>query len=444
MPWLLPLFPPVARAACHVYYRLTLAGGRVPASGPVLLVANHPNSLFDPVLVQAAARRPLRFLAKAPLFADRKVGWLVRAAGAIPVYRAADDPALTARNEATFRAVHAALAAGHAVGIFPEGLSHSAPALAPLRTGAARMALGAFPAVGCAFPIVPLGLVFRAKDVFRSEALVLTGEPVPWDDLAPAGIGDADAVRALTARIDAALRRVTVNLEHWEDRPLAECAVRIWEAERGAEPAPADRVARLDVTTRVLAAVRAERDPNALALAADVGAYCRRLTRLGLRPADLRADVGLGRGLSWSARRVPLVFPLAATVAVLGVLLFYAPYRLTGWIAGWLRPVPDQVATHKLLVGIPAYAIWIATLATAAGLWLGASAVALVVAGAPVVGMAGLLVRERWRGAWRDARRFLLLRSRRTLAIQLAARQRELADRLQALYETHAARGAIA
>jgi hypothetical protein len=323
-------------------------------------------------------------------------------------------------------------------------LSHSAPALAPLRTGAARMALGAFPAVGRAFPIVPLGLVFRAKDVFRSEALVLTGEPVPWDDLAPAGIGDADAVRALTARIDAALRRVTVNLEHWEDRPLAECAVRIWEAERGAEPAPADRVARLDVTTRVLAAVRAERDPNALALAADVGAYCRRLTRLGLRPADLRADVGLGRGLSWSARRVPLVFPLAATVAVLGVLLFYAPYRLTGWIAGWLRPVPDQVATHKLLVGIPAYAIWIATLATAAGLWLGASAVALVVAGAPVVGMAGLLVRERWRGAWRDARRFLLLRSRRTLAIQLAARQRELADRLQALYETHAARGAIA
>ncbi len=443
MAWLLPMFPPVARAACHVYYRLTFAGGRVPATGPALLVANHPNSLFDPVLVQAAARRPLRFLAKAPLFADRKVGWLVRAAGAIPVYRAADDPTQTAKNEETFRAVHAALAAGHAVGIFPEGLSHSAPALAPLRTGAARMALGAVPGTGGAFPIVPLGLVFRTKDVFRSDALVLTGEPVPWDDLAPAGVGDADAVRELTGRIDAALRRVTVNLEHWEDRPLAECAVRIWEAERGAAPAPAERVARLEITTRVLAAVRAERDPAALTLAGDVRGYCRRLARLGLRPADLRADVGVARGLSWSTRRLPLVFPLAASVAALGLALFYVPYRLTGWIAGRLRPVTDQIATHKLLVGIPVYGLWIAGLAVAVGLRVGTVAGALILAAAPAVGMAGLLVRERWRGAWRDARRFLVLRSRRALAVQLADRQHELADRLHALYETHAARGAL-
>jgi 1-acyl-sn-glycerol-3-phosphate acyltransferase len=169
----------------------------------VLLVANHPNSLLDPVLVQAVAGRPVRFLAKAPLFTDAKVGWLVRGAGAIPVFRAADDPAQMGRNEDTFRAVHAALAGCAAVGIFPEGLSHLEPGLAPLRTGAARIALG----VGRVFPVVPVGLVFRAKDVFRSDALVLVGEPVPWDDLAPRGIADAEAVRDLTARIDATLPR---------------------------------------------------------------------------------------------------------------------------------------------------------------------------------------------------------------------------------------------
>ena len=439
MAWLLPLFPPLARAAARVYYRLTVAGDRVPGRGPALLVANHPNSLLDPVLVQAVAGRPVRFLGKAPLFTDRKVGWLVRGAGAIPVYRATDDPAQMARNEDTFRAVRAALADGDAVGIFPEGLSHSEPGLAPLRTGAARIALG----VGRAFPIVPVGLVFRAKDVFRSEALALVGEAVAWDDLAPRGTADAEAVRELTARIDAALRRVTVNLERWEDRPLAECAVRIWEAERGEPPAPAERIGRLEVTTRVLAAARERDDAAALALAAEVRAHCARLARLRLRPADLRADIGLGRGLTWGARRLPLVLPLATAAALAGFLLFFPPFWLTGRVAAAFRPDPDQGATHKLLAGIVLYGLWLALLAALAGIVFAPWAAAAVLVGAPLVGMTGLLVRERWRGDWRDARRFFLLRTRRALAAQLAGRQRDLAGRLHALYESSVARGVL-
>ena len=90
--WLLPLVPRLARVAAFVYYRVRYRGSGVPPSGPLLLVANHPNSLLDPMLVAAVARRPVRFLAKAPLFTDAKVGWLIRAAGSIPVYRRSDDP----------------------------------------------------------------------------------------------------------------------------------------------------------------------------------------------------------------------------------------------------------------------------------------------------------------------------------------------------------------
>jgi hypothetical protein len=49
--------------------------------------------------------------------------------------------------------------------------------------------------------------------------------------------------------------------------------------------------------------------------------------------------------------------------------------------------------------------------------------------------MVGLVLRDRWRGAWSDARRFFLLRSRRDLVTVLQAEQRDLAERLQALYE---------
>jgi len=113
--WLAPVLSHVANAALRIYYRLHRAGGAVPLTGPVLLVANHPNSLLDPFLVTVAGRRPVRFLAKAPLFSDPLIGWGVRAVGAIPVYRRMDDPAQTGRNEETFRAVHAALLAQEAM-----------------------------------------------------------------------------------------------------------------------------------------------------------------------------------------------------------------------------------------------------------------------------------------------------------------------------------------
>ena len=81
----------------------------------------------------------MRFLAKSTLFKGA-FGPLMRAAGAIPVYRR-QDAADVQRNAESFAAVDAALAGAEAVCIFPEGISHSSGMLEPLRTGAARMAL---------------------------------------------------------------------------------------------------------------------------------------------------------------------------------------------------------------------------------------------------------------------------------------------------------------
>ena len=51
------------------YPNVNIAGAdRIPQTGPVLLCANHANSMIDPVLIGVAAHRPVRFMAKAPLF----------------------------------------------------------------------------------------------------------------------------------------------------------------------------------------------------------------------------------------------------------------------------------------------------------------------------------------------------------------------------------------
>ena len=198
--WLLPVLSGLCWLASRIFYRLSVDGPAVPPHGPVLIVANHPNSLADPMIVAGVTGRRVRFLAKAPLFTDRKVGWVVKAAGAIPVYRRQDDPTAMGHNRDVFEAVIGELANGAAIGIFPEGTSHSEPSLAELKTGTARMAMGTYEKTSRTFPIIPVGIVPERKERFRSEMRVVLGEPVAWDDLAERGSEDRDAVRELTAR----------------------------------------------------------------------------------------------------------------------------------------------------------------------------------------------------------------------------------------------------
>jgi glycerol-3-phosphate O-acyltransferase/dihydroxyacetone phosphate acyltransferase len=430
--WLLPLFSGISRVASHIYYQVRFTGPAIPA-GPVLLVANHPNSLLDPTLVIAAGSRPVRFLAKAPLFEDRKIGWLVRGAGAIPVYRKVDDPTQMSRNEDVFRAVIDVLQGGAVVGIFPEGTSHSAPGMAPLKTGAARIALGAAARVGFPIAIVPVGLSFRAKEIFRSEAYVVRGFPLAWGDLASRGPDDTEAVRELTARIDAALRAVTVNLASWEDQPIVETALRVWEAEHDTPSRDAERLARMEFTTRALERIRTKDDADGATLIADVRRHDRRLRWLGLRPYDLKADVATNTAVNWAARRLYLFLPIGIVFAIVGAGLFWPPYKLTGMVVDRLRLQRDVQSTWKLLIGIVLYAVWLIGLFWLLGWmfgWVTALASAVLI---PGVAMVGLYVRENWRTTWDDVRRFFLLRSRGDLVAKLREEQRDLAARLEAL-----------
>ena len=433
--WLLPIFSPVARAALRGYYHFRVDGEAVPSQGPVLLLANHPNSLLDPAAVVAVAGRPVRFLAKAPLFSDRLVGWLIRASGAIPVYRQQEGPGLTARNEDTFRAAHAAIHAGDAVGIFPEGMSHSEPSLVPLRTGAARIALGAAASMaGEAFPIIPIGLVFPRKERFRSEGSCVIGEPIPWDDLADRGDGDGDAVRELTRRIEEGLRGVTINLERREDAPLVLTAERIWNAERGQRLPERERLRGVREVTLGLAKLRSAGSDDWLPLARSVAAHGRKLEALGMRPDQLEQPASRSAA-RWTVRQIPILGALLLP-AILGAVVYTPSYLATDAIARRTAPSPDTEATYKLLVGLVAHLAWTAILATAVGLRSGATAGLLILLALPLLGWSAVLFQDWWRNARATARRFLVRERREALVAELRQRQADIAAGLARLRES--------
>lgn len=431
--WLLPALSAVSTFACRIFYRFQLAGPQPSGEGPLILVANHQNSLFDPAFVAAAAERPVRFLAKSTLFHDRRVGWLVKASGAIPVFRAHEVEDAAEKNVVMFESVFSCLAAGDAVGIFPEGGSHSEPSLIPLKTGAARMALGFSSQNDEPLRLVPVGLLLRDKGVFRSGALALRGEPVEWGDLAGRGVEDRAAVDELTRRIEAALREVTVNLERWEDRLLVETVEAVWTASRAPS---SDRVARVRRSQRVaegLSILRRNEGEYWKGLADRVLTHERRLKRLGLRPADLTVKTDLVSSIRWAVRRIHMLLPLAAAYALLGYVLFLPPYWITDLLIRLVDPEEDRSSTYKALLAVPVYLSWILAVSSSAwwlgGLWSGLIALVSL----PVVGASALFVRERLQRSWDDLRLFFRLKSRRRWVERLQADQLELASELDEL-----------
>lgn len=416
--------------AVRAYYRFHRLGGGVPRRGPVLLVGNHPNGLVDPIALADTTPRPVRFLGKAPLFDMPVLGSIARGMRTLPVYRAMDG-ADTSRNEDTFEAVVEALRRGDLVCLFPEGRSHSEPGLLELRTGAARMALRT--EASCGFElgvrIVPVGLVYRSKRRFRSQAATWVGEPIDVRELAEVFRTDERrAVLDLTERIAEGLREVTLGLDRWEDLPLLELAERIWRAEGDTE-SRTKRTKRFADGVRVLR----ERDPERIdELAHRVACFRDRLARLGLSVGDL--DVRYTRNIVVRfVLRTLLDLLLGLPLALAGIALWFLPYRAVGWVGRLLRPNPDMAATVHLLAGLVLFPLWLVGIGVAIGLGLGWPSGILAMLLAPVLGLLALSFLEWWRGTVGDVSAFLRIGHRRRLRVLLARQRDELAAEIEAL-----------
>lgn len=236
----------------------------VPKNGAIIFVLNHPNGLVDPALVFVSLARRVSFLAKSTLFDIPVAGYLLRLFEILPVFRRVDATGDMQKNVQTFQNCYELLAQNRCIAIFPEGISHNETKLQPIKTGAARIALGALGfgeeeekrrrgeeetrrhgetgnlSVSTALEsgltsddaqlssnpkskiqnpkslkLMAVGLYYTSKTSFRSEALIRYGEIIEVEpvDLDENGEPPREAVYALNERIENALRNVTLNLE---------------------------------------------------------------------------------------------------------------------------------------------------------------------------------------------------------------------------------------
>jgi 1-acyl-sn-glycerol-3-phosphate acyltransferase len=426
--WLLSALPRISGWIVHSMHRVTAIEGVVPPAGPVLLVANHPSGLIDPLVVTVAARRPVRWLAKSTLVYHPLLGWLFRAAGCIPVYRRQDDPSQMDRNLAAFRAAVAVLSAGNAVAMFPEGISHHSPGLAPMKTGAARLALSAAAAMGGPIPIIPVGVIYRDAPTFRSEAGVVVGQPIEWQDLAERESDDRAAAQELTERIGAGLARVTRDLDTWADQAIVEHAAAVLAAQSPAGTAPPSWIAR---GSAMLTRMEEEQDPTLPALRQRLRAHSRALKRLGVSPAELALDSPPRFPRYWRGWRAPL----AGFTWSVGRLWTWPPYRATGALATRLAPDQDTLATFKAAIGILLFAVWIGVTSLVVGQVAGAGWGWVSLPAFTALAFLTLRLEEA-RQRLRAARRVSTWRTRKSEVLELLREeQRQLAGELDDVVE---------
>lgn len=416
------------------YRRVDVIGAeRIPRSGPLIVTANHHNALMDGVLLLSALPRRLVSVAKAPLFSNPLIGPFLRLIGALPVHRRQDGDRDPGRNDRLFAASTATLRRGHAILIFPEGVSQPEPTLMPLRTGAARMLLAAEAAAVGPVTLLPVGLMFHEPGTFRTGwALIAVGEPVETAGyLALARSEPEEAARRLTARLGEALRGLIALVDDRQTLRLVEHAERLWRDERD-RGTPRDAAARADWRRRATRAYRylIHHDPIGVeALRSLMERYVKDVEAASLGTAVGFRAPGARVVLRYAARQLAMLLG-GLPLALWGLTSHAAPYWLTWAAMKLLRPEPDVEATYKLVAGVLIYPLaWIAEGALL-WRWGGGGPLTLFVALLIPGGFFALGWSERLRRLYRESRALLRLLLDRDIGRHLSARRRTILDEM--------------
>lgn len=308
-----------------------------------ILVANHPNTFFDPLLITALSSARLHYWAKSTLWKLPMIGSVLDSFGAIPVFRKEDGLAGDGNLRSLDLAAEKLIQDGVLL-IFPEGVSEVGLSLKPIKTGAARLGFTTMVArnwVGD-LKIIPIGLDYSEPRLFRSGVTVRVGEPVTMGRFRHAWqVSPRAAVVQVTSVLTEALASLLPHLNAPELEVLVLQIQRLY-GERllqilGEDDETSARMAIAEAVNHYHAM-----DPETLLLFSQrMNMYQRERERLSTpvnHPPIPVSDL---------LRMLSSLFSLAS----FGLVSNWIPYRLTGKLVALVTQTPVWVAFAKLMVG---------------------------------------------------------------------------------------------
>ncbi len=377
----------------RIFYKEFSVNGRerLPRRGPMIMVANHPNTLMDPLVVASLLHQQVGFMGNGSLFRNKWLAKLLGFFNVIPLYRKQDiRPGETIDNQDNFQYAREYLAKGGTLLIFPEGTSYAEKKLRDLRTGVARIALSFEKAHGFkgGLLIMPAALNYSASTRFRTRLRIDVGEPIRVSDYQAQY--EQDEVATVKALMEAQREQIAARMVILEDK---------------AQETMHNQITRLYLEAfhpqLGLPALKAEMelaDSIREAKARDLAAFERLQLRLEQWYAMIdRLQITEGffksRFRKWNATLLwvlqLLVLVIGSPLYVFGLLTSWTPY----WFPAWIAPkISDEIEYHApimMVVGMFLFPLWYGAIVVLAwllagmgGWWLAGLGLLLPIAGA--------------------------------------------------------------
>lgn len=321
--------------------------------GPQLAVSNHFGGVADALIQSYALDRVPRFVARDVIWRFPIAKHVMRFVRAIPTHKPEDKG--PAGNDQMFRSTYDALHEGDLIMIFPEGITVEEPSMARVKTGAARIALGARADGVDGIEIIPSGIHYEDKGTLRSKVWVNVGAPIRIDEeitryAEPGAAEDAsnrEAVRALTEDIEGCLRRSAPDYADWEEERVLSTAAEITLRSIPGAPTVVDFGDESELSNLLSAG---EEQAKARIVEA-TEQYTADLEAVGLSDRQMadthRDNTPFLRHLMANA----LVGLLLLPFALIGLVINLIPFALI-WLLGRFKLGPAVAATVKPLASI--------------------------------------------------------------------------------------------
>lgn len=195
-----------------LFYRIQrYSREHIPETGPAIFIANHQSFLDPPIVGVLTMDRPFSSLARASLFRNPLMGWLIRQLGAVPIGEGRG-------NTGALKTALSELEAGRTVLLYPEGSRTPDGAIHEFQRGVLLLIKKA------KAPIVPIAIegaydiwpAHRKLPRLRGRLGVKAGKPINPEELLNEGQDQAlerlrQQIETMRLELRAQMRQATNN-----------------------------------------------------------------------------------------------------------------------------------------------------------------------------------------------------------------------------------------
>lgn len=335
----------------------------IPSHGPLLVLANHPSTFMDPIVIATILDREVYFLAKGELFKSSFAKWLLPKFNMIPVYRKQDDPTLMNKNDETFKKCFEHLEKGGAILMFPEGVSITERKLKPIKTGAARIVLGAEARNNfeLGVQIINIGLNYENPHKFNRHLFININKPLQVKEYKEIYATDTfKAAELLSEDIRKQLEKLVIAIEDKKTDELVNDIETLYKYSISKEIGNEDKSKEFLITKGIIETVnyyKVLQPARVEAMRKRIKEYFTNLNEIGLSDSDLNANEKSNSFFGSNLKSL-LIMILGFPVWLFGAINNFLPFEIPGWIAGKISKEIEYKGAIGMVGGMFTFSIF--------------------------------------------------------------------------------------